>query len=36
MYRYFWPRNFKIINPVGNMDIKKRIISKYILEKYEV
>jgi hypothetical protein len=36
MYTHFWSRNFKISNFVGNLDIKRRLISKYNLEKYEV
>jgi hypothetical protein len=36
MYRHFWSRNFKISNLVGDLDIKRRLISKYNLEKYEV
>jgi hypothetical protein len=36
MYRHFWSRNFKIINLEGDLDIRRRLISKYNLEKYEV
>jgi len=36
MYRHFWSRNFKISKLVGDLDIKRRLISKYNLEKYEV
>jgi len=36
MHRHFWSRNFKISNSVGDLDIKRRLTSKYNLEKYEV